>query len=117
MSPAPPVELRRRRPLRLALGAGCIAVLAVVWAFDPSTAGFFPRCPMFALTGLQCPGCGTTRALHALLHGDVATAFSFNPFTLFLLALVAIKTVTPPLPSRGLAPVAVIVFVASVVFA
>ena len=117
MSQVPSVEPMRRRPVRLVLALAVAVVAAVVWAFDPTTAGFFPRCPMFALTGLQCPGCGTTRALHALLHGDVAAAFAFNPFTMVLLALGVIKTVTPPVPSRGLAPVAVIVFASSVVFA
>lgn len=116
MSPLPSVEPARHRPVRLVLALGVAVVAAVVWAFDPTSAGFFPRCPMFVMTGLQCPGCGTTRALHALLHGDVAAAFAFNPFTMVLLTLGVIKMITPPVPSRGLAPVAVIVFAASVVF-
>jgi len=28
---------------------------------------------------LLCPGCGVLRALHQLLHGDLAPAFRFNP--------------------------------------
>ena len=32
-----------------------------------------------ALTGLACPGCGGLRALHALLHGQIAAAFRLNP--------------------------------------
>ncbi len=39
------------------------------------------------MTGLQCPGCGGLRALHALLHGQVMEAFRLNP--LFVLALPA----------------------------
>ena len=50
----------------------------ILYRFDPSTAGFFPPCMFHELTGLQCPGCGTTRALHHLLHGDVAGAFRLN---------------------------------------
>lgn len=38
----------------------------------------FPRCPVHWLTGLHCPGCGTQRALHALLHGHVVQAIGFN---------------------------------------
>ena len=54
------------------------AAVAIVYAFDPASAGFFPACPFHLLTGLQCPGCGATRALHHLLHGDVAGAFRLN---------------------------------------
>ena len=51
---------------------------AILYRFDPVTAQFYPHCVFHALTGLQCPGCGTTRALHHLLHGDVAGAFRLN---------------------------------------
>ncbi len=29
--------------------------------------------------GIECPGCGMTRALLSLLRGDIKAAFSFNP--------------------------------------
>ncbi|MEO6987269.1 MAG: DUF2752 domain-containing protein [Aquihabitans sp.] len=35
-------------------------------------------CPSHALTGLDCPGCGSTRSIAALLHGDLATAFDHH---------------------------------------
>lgn len=63
-------------------GAAAIAAY-VVYAFDPVTAGFFPHCIFHELSGLQCPGCGGTRAMHALLHGDVAGAIRFNAFLVF----------------------------------
>jgi hypothetical protein len=50
-----------------------------LFIFEPGKSGFFLVCPFYALTGLACPGCGTTRGLHHLLHGDVITAFRFNP--------------------------------------
>jgi hypothetical protein len=60
------------------------AGLGVVFCNDPSTAKFFPSCFFHSLTGLYCPGCGSTRALHALLHGDLVAAIRFNP--LFVVA-------------------------------
>ncbi len=46
-----------------------------------------PVCWMRVLTGIPCPGCGSTRCLIALSRFDVAQAFRFNPmtFTAFIL--------------------------------
>src|SRR5690606_39629670 len=44
-----------------------------LWYFDPTKTHFLPVCPMLSLTGFACPGCGMTRGMHALLHGDVVT--------------------------------------------
>ncbi len=37
------------------------------------------------LTGLLCPGCGSQRAIHQLLHGHLAASFQYNQ--LFLPAI------------------------------
>ncbi len=60
----------------LTLAAGA----TYLWIFEPGRSGFFPACPFRLLTGFACPGCGSTRGMHALIHGDVLTAFRFNPF-------------------------------------
>ncbi len=36
------------------------------------------RCPLHELTGLECPSCGLTRAVHALLDLDFARAARLN---------------------------------------
>ena len=60
-------------------GLAAVVVMWLVYAYDPEAAGtHFPSCPFHALTGLNCPGCGATRALYHLLHGDVSGAFRFN---------------------------------------
>jgi len=43
---------------------------------------YLPPCPFHVLTGMHCPGCGSTRALHKLVHGDVLSAVRFNPLTI-----------------------------------
>ena len=58
--------------------AGIAGASAVIAAYDPTTAGFFPVCPLYQLTGFACPGCGLTRGFHALFHGDIPTALDFN---------------------------------------
>jgi len=56
-----------------------LVVVVLLWQFDPNQNGSpLPPCPSRWLTGLYCPGCGATRALHALLHGDIEKAFSMN---------------------------------------
>jgi hypothetical protein len=77
-----PSHVERRHVL--VAGAGC-AALAVVGLVDPSRQTLTPPCPLKALTGLDCPLCGATRATHALVHGRLATALDFN--ALFVLAL------------------------------
>jgi len=71
-------------PAALAAGAG----FWVLRHYDPNSAGSpFPPCSFLAVTGYYCIGCGLTRALHALAHGDVATAFSMNPLAMVMLAV------------------------------
>lgn len=66
-----------------ALGVGLVAVV------DPNEAGNYPTCPFLAFTGLQCPGCGTLRVVHALVRGDVAGAVDLNVVAVLLLPLLA----------------------------
>jgi hypothetical protein len=76
---------------RLGLLAAAVAGATVLWFFDPHEAGNpLPPCPSQWLTGLFCPGCGSTRALHALLHGDLPGALAMNPLLVVSLPPVAV---------------------------
>jgi hypothetical protein len=55
-----------------------MAGAAVLYFFNPSQFGFYPTCLFYKTTGLLCPGCGTLRATHQLLHGHIEAAFRFN---------------------------------------
>ncbi|MEO6149485.1 MAG: DUF2752 domain-containing protein [Mucilaginibacter sp.] len=57
---------------------GIMAICAVYYFFDPERYSLFPKCPFHALTGLDCPGCGSQRAVHALLHADISKAIGYN---------------------------------------
>jgi hypothetical protein len=39
-------------------------------------------CPVYAVTGLQCPACGVSRMILALLRMDFVTAWRMNPYLL-----------------------------------
>lgn len=65
-----------------ALAAGCTLAccgLTTLYYWDPASAGGLQLCPLHALTGYYCPGCGTLRGIHQLLHGNLATALAYNP--------------------------------------
>ncbi len=61
-----------------ALPALLAALAVALFLLDPATSGLFPPCLFRSATGLLCPGCGATRAAHALLHGDLAAALRLN---------------------------------------
>ena len=78
-----------------ALAAGAVWALRT---FDPNQAGSpFPACVFHQVTGLYCPGCGGTRAMHALVHFDLPGALAMNalPFVAApLLGLLALRVAT-----------------------
>ncbi|MDR2384563.1 MAG: DUF2752 domain-containing protein [Tannerella sp.] len=58
--------------------------------FNPTENQLFPKCPVYALTGYQCPGCGFQRALHSLFNGDIIAAFLYNPLIFILIPYILI---------------------------
>ena len=77
---------------RVLLAATVVAVLvgaaALLYAVNPAGSSLYPKCPFYWLTSLHCPGCGSLRAAHQLLHGHWAAAFRMNPLALVLVPLV-----------------------------
>lgn len=70
------------RYARIGMAMAAIAAIAigitVLYLYNPQEHSFYPRCPFFVWTGLKCPGCGTARAMHQLVHGNVLEAIRFN---------------------------------------
>ena len=56
--------------------AGLVVLFRPVWL---AGAKVLPHCLWRTWTGWPCPGCGTTRAMTSLLHGELAHALAFNP--------------------------------------
>ena len=68
-----------RRWLLAGLTAAGVSGIAVLFFFDPARWAIYPVCPFHLLTGWDCPGCGTLRAIHQLAHGNWAAAWRLNP--------------------------------------
>ncbi|MDY0979731.1 hypothetical protein B8X02_05950 [Stenotrophomonas rhizophila] len=71
--------LSRWAPLAVTAGlaVGATAVLRHVSPYAGNSP--LPGCPLYALTGLYCPGCGSTRCLYSLVHFDWSGAMAMNP--------------------------------------
>lgn len=67
-----------------------VAVLFVIYGmFDPCLP-LFPKCPFKLLTGFDCPGCGSQRAIHALLNGHIAEAWRYNAMLLVMIPVITL---------------------------
>ncbi|WP_435601011.1 DUF2752 domain-containing protein [Streptomyces sp. C10-9-1] len=77
-APGGPHSLARRLAAPLATLAAVAGAFAYVGAVDPNEPGHYPVCPLLALTGIYCPGCGGLRSAHAFVHGDLPAALGSN---------------------------------------
>ncbi|RKE94745.1 DUF2752 domain-containing protein [Ichthyenterobacterium magnum] len=64
-----------------------LGVLSLYFFWNPSDYDFFPKCPFYSMTGIFCPGCGSQRAAHQIINGNIVTGIRHN-YLLLLLFLV-----------------------------
>jgi hypothetical protein len=98
----------------LATLAGIAAWLLIVGLKHPADFPAWYHCPFHLMTGLHCPGCGSTRATHALLNADPLGSLRNNPLLIVLgvpallilarsaILRVARKPITDPIAAWGL---------------
>lgn len=60
-----------------------VTIVAAIYSFSIYI-GYPIGCIIYAITGLNCPTCGMTRAWLALLSGDIEMAFYFHPLFMFV---------------------------------
>ncbi len=81
--PRPPTSLPERL-VAVATLIGIAAWLLIAGLNEPIDFPAWYRCPLHAMTGVLCPGCGSTRATHALLNADPALSLRNNPLFILL---------------------------------
>lgn len=70
----------------MAVAAGVVIGATTLSVRDPRTSAYLP-CPLHAVTGMWCPGCGATRAFGDLVRGDLPSAMSSNVVAVVLLGV------------------------------
>ena len=79
---------------------GAVALVVVVggivlFHLNPANSRLYPACPLHQFTGLYCPGCGSLRAVHQLLHGNLGAAMRLNPLLVLALPAILILCLKP----------------------
>lgn len=98
--PTPISPLFRHRTLTL--GIWGLATLQLI-LFSAGLPGW--PCPVLHLFGVPCPGCGLTRAITLLVHGDLQASFSFHAFAPVFLGGIVIAGLSGVLPEKARGPV------------
>jgi hypothetical protein len=83
------LELQQQRLAWAVFTIAAIALLILLFLVNPVQASWFPACPFHKFTGLDCPGCGSMRGLHSLLHGHILEALDYNLLLLPSIPLLA----------------------------
>jgi hypothetical protein len=102
------VEAGGRAALRLpawaapaGVAAAFLSAAAYIGAVNPHDAGHYPTCPSLWLTGYYCPGCGSLRATHDLVHGNLAGAWAMNPLFVIVVPWLAWRWIKWVLAATG----------------
>ena len=84
----------------IAIAVIAAVALLAVFRCDPQHSKWLPKCLFHEVTGLFCPGCGNTRALHALLHGQILVSLRYNPLLIPAALTVLLLVMRPGLAAR-----------------
>ena len=95
------------------LAALAVLACAIVLFAPPGSphAKWLPKCMVYQQTGLYCPGCGCTRALSALLHGDLKASLHNNLLLIPGFLLVALLIAKPQITLRRPVAVAIVAII------
>lgn len=67
-----------------------ITLCVIYYNFNPEVYNFFPECPFHKYLKLDCPGCGSQRAIHSILHGRILEGINYNLLMVLSLPLLLV---------------------------
>ncbi|MFV0466988.1 MAG: DUF2752 domain-containing protein [Lachnospiraceae bacterium] len=87
----------------LSLAVFAFAIYTLVRGFGIDLSAFLFPCAFYSMTSLYCPGCGGTRAVESLIHGDFLSSIIYHPIVIYgaVFYLLFMVTHTIELLSRG----------------
>ena len=70
------------------IGISCMMVfLLILSILNVSIFDIHIPCAVLEKTGYYCPGCGGTRAVKALLNGDILSSFKYHPLVIYMVVV------------------------------
>lgn len=93
----------RRTSFQRIAAAGTVtafAALTIAFHFVDPHQGGYGTCPVYALTGLYCPGCGSLRAMYDLTRGNPTEALGHNVLAVIALPVIVAVLLWMLLPVR-----------------
>ncbi|MBR9845165.1 MAG: DUF2752 domain-containing protein [Algicola sp.] len=68
-----------------------LGVLSLYFFINPSEFNFFPKCPLYSYTGIYCAGCGSQRAIHQIVNGNIITGIRHNYLLILVFGVLSYK--------------------------
>lgn len=80
--------LNKRTFWAIVVTISLIALAIAYYLFDPVEVKWMPKCMWKVATATDCPGCGSQRMAHALMHGDFRGAWHANAYALCMIPVI-----------------------------
>jgi len=76
---------QKKRFVKLAVRTAAVLAVCIAYYIAVKLIGRGIPCAFYVITDKYCPGCGITRALVALIEGDIASAAGYNAYVILIL--------------------------------
>lgn len=86
---------KKRLLIGIAVVLTAVFLSSVLYFHEPLKTWWLPKCFFHELSSLHCPGCGATRAMYALLHGNILLSLRNNLMMIPMLITALVISIKP----------------------